>query len=332
MSRDGDKVLAAATGMGASALWWFSENERDRNDKLRQLKFDNRDLNDRLNELMSSGDWYRLTTSAVRDVISGLSTSNAVRTAATPIPSTVNQTRPDLSVGANIPLLSWPPATAPYNGNGNPEAFGELAIAAQAFTFEEPRAWNQGLTLSRSPSTETKQQYFQSAQGLGQALNEVRLSTAQYKTVWTNLFNGNTGGGVSTSPHLNSLQPPGVGGLNAGVASVQPLTAPVVAGHPYQNPQTDAAQRWRVTTAAGGVAAGSVCFTVSFATEYKWIRPQDGAVLPYQPIVVVGGPVFYIEQVSSTGFQVKNASALSGNTVYDLFVSVTGGLSLASGG
>lgn len=320
-----NKILATATGMGASALWWFAQNENDRNDKFRALKLDQRDTQDRLNEHLSSGDWYRLTTPAVRDVISGFSTANAIRTAPTPIPSTLNQSRPDVTGGANIPTMSWPPIAASYNAAGNPEAFGELATAGQVFTFEEPRAWNQGLALARPPSPDTKLQIFYAAQGLVTTVAGLRLNLAQYQTAWTQLFTFAMQAS-SLNPHLDPSKPPTVSAVNGALASVMPLSSASIPSYNYSNPNTDTAMRFRVSVGSGGgLPALSAVFSVSFWTEYKWTR-ADGAVLPTQPVVIANGPFFFIDNITSSGFTVRNANNLVANASLDVFISVSAGV------
>lgn len=326
-----NKLIATATGMGASALWWFAQNEQDRNDRFRNLKADQRDTSDRLNELMSSGDWYRLTTSAVRDVMSGISTANAVRTAPTPIPTTVNQTRPDYTAGTNISSLSWPVQAAPYNSAGNPEAFAELAQAGQVFTFEEPRAWSQGLTLARSPSANTKEQIFLSAQGLSQTLNSLSLTLPQYQVAWTQLFTAASSIQPGISPHQDPSKAPAVGTLNANIASVTPMNPAAIPGYPYNNPNTDAGMRFRITTGAGNVPALATLFSVSFGSEYKWTR-SDGAVFMYQPVVVCNGPLFFADSITPTGFTMRTTNALGASSTFDVFISVSGGVSIGTGG
>lgn len=324
MDNTTDKIVATGLGAGASALWWFQQNERDRADKMRNIQLDGRDTRDRLNDMLSSGDWYRLTTTAVRDVISGFSTANALRVAPTAIPNPVYQTRPDLTGGANIPGLSWPPTVSTYTENGNPQSFGELAQAAQVFTYEENRAWSQGMTLPKPPSQDMKSQIFFAAQGLSNTLAGMKMTMAQYQAAWLAVFlqaHGQSAG----DPHFDPNKSPMAGAFGAGIASVVALTAQNVPGFPYMNPNTDAAMRFRVTTNAA-VGSGNPIFTVTFATSYQWVRPMDGVTLPFQPVVHANGPLFYIEGISHNGFVVKNQNSLAANQVYDVFISVNAGV------
>lgn len=323
MSRDSDNLLAAASGMGASALWWFSQNEDDRNQKLRNLRIDQRNLTDRFNEFQSNGDWYRLTTSAVRDVISGLSTSNAVRTPSGPIPNPSTQVRPDVTSGANIGNLSWPPAVSTYNANGNPESFGELAVAAQVLTFEENRAWQQGMAGARQPTAAQKMQIFLAAQGLSQTLTDESLTLDQYKAAWGSLFG--SAPSPTVDPHIDPSRPPTPSGFAANVTAVVPLSSASIAGHPFTNPNTDTAMRFRVSVGAGGVGATNVVFTVTFGTSWTWTAP-NGQSYPMQPAVLVNAPFFYVDSITASGFQIKAINALTANTAYDVFVICSSGL------
>lgn len=183
------KMMATAAGMGAGALYWFAKSEPERAERIRNLKLDTREVRDRLNELLSSGDWFRVTLPVVRDFIAGLSTAHVPRAIPTAIPASPGS-RPDLSGGENIPSLSWPPQPAAYSSTGNPESFGELAQAAQVLTFEEPRAWSQGLTQRISPTSDAKNQIFWAANALGSTLSSLHLTLEQYQVIWRDLFTG----------------------------------------------------------------------------------------------------------------------------------------------
>lgn len=321
-NRDTDNLVSAAAGMGASALWWFSQNEDDRAQKIRRLREDQRELNVRFNELVGSGDWYRLTTGAVRDVISGLATTNAVRVPSTPIPNPQSQIRPDLTGGANIPGLNWPPTVAGYNQSANPDSLGELALAAQSWTYEENRSWQQGFTLAQRPQPGQKTQIFLAAQGLAQTLATESLTLDGYKTAWGRLF-GNEAQ-VPPDAHLDPARPPSASVVAPNIQSVALLSSSQVPGHPFNNPNTDAAMRFRVSVGPGGVPSAAVAFVVNFGSQYLW--SQNGTLAQFQPVVIVNGPFFYVDNITANGFQIKTVNALSANTTYDVFIMSCAGI------
>jgi hypothetical protein len=303
MSRVGQTAEAALLGAGASTLFWWQQFENDRNNRLRQLQNDNRSTQQQIDDLTTSGDWYRLTTGPVRDIITGIATTMQIATAPTPIPNPSVTARPDLSAGNNVPFMQWPPVTSQYDASGNPETFTELMTAGQVLTYQEPRAWLQGLTQSKVPGTLSLIQIFTAAQGLSLAASAQSMTAAQYQQAFANLFQGiNANANPSAPPlHYDITKGP------TAAANVPAVSTPLLPSAP----NTDAAPQFQLSIASGAIPAGTTLLTVTFGTPYNYVN-QNGVVTPFAPPVICTNPGFTVGTVTSQGFTVVNVGAITG--------------------
>lgn len=304
---DNYKLEAAFAGAGGAALFWWVENERDRTDQIRNNKLDIRDLNNQFQGHIASGDWIRLQAPSVRDTIVGLAAATPTSQPAATVPViTSTLSRPDLSGGSNIATMQWPPRVGSYDAAGRTSAPGEMALAAHVFTFQEPRAFNQGLTLSRAPTGDGLYQIFLSAQGLALTVAELRLTLTQYQQAWRNLFSGTTTptpppSTPAADPHQDITRVPQIvpGSFHSPITAVAPQ-ATTAAG-----PTTDATQRWAVTMSNGTIPAGTNLFSITFKQPYRY-RDANGNVAPLVPLCISTEPTRYeITDVSYTGFTVR---------------------------
>jgi hypothetical protein len=333
-----NETTGALTGAAASALYWWTRNENDRDRRLRDLKADNRDLKERFNELLMGGDLVRMQLPIVRDAVTGIAEASAGAAVASPVPNPTTQSRPNLSSGSNIPGMQWPPLSPNYDSNGNTNQLGEMAIAFRTLTYQENRAWNQGLTLANVPTAGGLLQLFYAAQGLTGAVASLGLSIAQYQTAWTGLFAGfaptpPTPPTTAAVVHEDPSRPPSVSPIFAGL-NIVPLTnqAGGVPGYAYANRNTDSVQRYRVTAPAGGVGAGIAIGTVTFGTEYRY-RDSIGNLVPFQPAIPLAmsslNASFGATNITSTGFTIVAKEVLAGSTVHDVTLVVIPGLPTA---
>src|SRR5262249_23938327 len=147
---------------------------------------------------------------------------------------------------------------------GRTAAPGELALAFHAQTYQEPRAFTQGLTQSKPPTPDQLMQLFWAAQGLSAACTSLKLDPDTWLQLWQNLF-VQASGLPAPAPigpsrpiiylHADPKYPPKASPILAG--SIMPLDMMAAVGPPvfFMNPQTDAAQRWRIILPAAGANA-----------------------------------------------------------------------------
>lgn len=330
---DGIKLDGSLLGAASGALWWLSQDNQDRDERLRSVQLDNRSLSNRLNSLTGSADWVRLTSPAVRDASVGIAAATPTAAAAQTVPPIANAaTRPDLSGGANITQMQWPPSVGQYDAAGRTAGPGELSLAAYALTYQESRAWTQGLAQSQAPTGEQVQQLFYAAQGLSGAAMGMRRSAGEWQAVWKSLLatratgmDGESGAAMQMDPHLDPAKSPSIVAVAA--ARVIALNDPAAGAPPpaMNNPQTDATNRWRIQCGAAGHGAGERLARVTFRTEY-FVRTTGGAK-SFQPVVVTNRPqIVYADNVTSTGFDLIAGSALGGGVMVDVAVAVSAGV------
>ena len=328
MSGENTKGLLA--GGGAAALYWWGRNEDDRTARIRALRADQRDLKERLNELLSTGDWIRLQLPVVRDAITGIASASAGAAVPSPIPNPVSQSRPDVSQGNNVPNMQWPPLAPQYDPNGNTNQVGEMAMAFRTLTYQEPRAFLQGLCLDDVPSAEGLFQIFAAAQGLSAAASSLSLTVAQYKAAWLALFSGLDPTPEIGANHEDPSRRPSATPSIAGLAIV-PLTnvGGSIPGYPYANRNTDAVQRYRITVPPAGVGAGLTVATVQFGAEYRY-RDPNGTSQAFQPAIPMVmsnlGALFGASAITPTGFNLVAQSSLASGTTHDVSLTIIAGV------
>ena len=180
--------LALAAGALAALLVQLDSDQHQRDQRLRELRQDQRDLSVRLNEFLSGWDWSRLLSPLVRDALAGIAAAQRGPMAAALVPRFVLRARPDLTAS---PLrATWPPAAGVYDSHGKPEALGELAEFFFSLCYEEPRIVLRALTQRLPPTSEAKAQLQSAFQGLSVAVTSQNFTLAEWLALWLRLFSG----------------------------------------------------------------------------------------------------------------------------------------------
>lgn len=323
-----DNTSGALVGAGATALYWWARTEDDRRRRYNELRDDQRAIEVRLNEFLASGDIFRIQLPVVRDAFTGIAEASAGTAAPSPVPNPPSFSRPNTTGGANVPFLQWPPAVPLYDRNGNTNTLGEMAVAFRNFTYQENRAWNQGINLAQAPSANGLMQIFWAANGLSSIVSLLNLTADQYKTAWANLF-ATVGGSSLAVSHEDPLRSPSAVATFVGLTIV-PLTSLNGGPGTYANRNTDNAMRFRVTVPGGGVGAGQAIATITFGAEYRYRDPHTGAAVPFQPAIPLAASNlavgFCASNITSTGFTLVAKDVLVGGTVHDLTITVVPGI------
>ncbi|MFO0572386.1 MAG: hypothetical protein U1A78_00165 [Polyangia bacterium] len=338
MSQNNDNLNGALTGIALAAATHWARYEDDSQRRLRNVRLDAEEALDLIRDMQGRGDVIRSRLPTVMDAQVGISIASPQPAAAAVIPSTTPLVRPDLAAQMETAVsdMTWPPEPGQYDDRGMVKRAGELTSLFLSLTYEEIRAFVQGLAQTRPPSRECKVQIFYAANALVAQLCGQKLTWQQYKDAWARLFGvpgGGVGGGntpvVSPDSHSDPAREPKViqGSLATDVQSVVPLSPTYIPGYPFANRNTDAAMRFRVTIGANVVPASSTVVRIQFGTEYKF-RDLNNVLQPVQPCVQVnaaGAPRIYADQITSTTFSLVNAQSLSANTAYDVFITATAG-------
>lgn len=88
-----------ALGAGAltALLVQLDSDQQQRDQRLRELRQDQRELSVRLNEFLSGWDWSRLMSPLVRDALAGIAAAQRRVAAPTLVPQAGLRERPDLT-------------------------------------------------------------------------------------------------------------------------------------------------------------------------------------------------------------------------------------------
>jgi hypothetical protein len=132
---------------------------------------------------------------------SGLALANPTQTTPEILPTSTKLSRPVIDE-SSVSDLSWPLKTGTYDAKGRVTELGDLSRTFLALTFQELRAFIEGAAQEKSPSQAGLTQINRAANQLISVLSTLNLTAAQYATVWTQLFNGNSN--PSTDPHLGT--------------------------------------------------------------------------------------------------------------------------------
>lgn len=322
---ENNNVTAAITGAATALTYWWAANEDDKTQETRDLRAQIRQVDQQTQIFYSSGDYYRMQAPVIRDISIGYAVAMPASKPKSNVPQIVGPiARPDLSSGSNIAQLSYPPKTGTYDASGRTSEPGEMALAAWVQTYQESRAFSQGLLRTQPPTQTEALNLFFSAQGLSHQSMRQNLTQQQWQMLWEKLLTGGSAGlqGV----HEDATKHPVASGGNANI-TVHPLTQGVLIGVacPFVNPNTDSAHHWRfISTSA--LAADDLVMTVTFAAAYQ--RKLDGNNSPFQPVVHVHrGSHFYVKNVTAAGYQIYAAVAVAANVATDIDVSVHAGTS-----
>lgn len=318
MSRNDENLNGAMTGIAIAAAAHWARYDDDTQRRLRNVRLDAEQALDLIRDMQSRGEIVRSRLPTVMDAQVGISIASPQPSAAAVIPSTTPLVRPDLTsqMETAVSEMTWPPEPGEYDDRGMVKQAGELTSMFLSLTYEEVRAFTQGLAQSRPPSRDCKVQIYYAANALVAQLCGQKLTWQQYKDAWARMF----GSGIVTTtldPHIDPSRPPGVGALGGGVLSVVPLTSLPggIPGYAYPNRNTDKGMRFRITT-NGAVGAGNPIVTVSFNSEF---RDENG---PFQPVVLVNGDLpFYAVNITSLSFVLKSTQGLANAQIYDFFAA-----------
>jgi hypothetical protein len=299
-------ALAAAAGFAREG----DETQR----KIRIARDDSTRALREVEELNTRGEVVRSRMPVVMDFDAGLSIANQPNPVPSVTPNTAGVGRPDLATNMSTAIadLKWPPKPGQYDERGNIMAIGELTALASALTYEEVRAFLQGLVQSRQPTAAQKIQIFYAANALTAALYSLSLNEDQYLQAWKSFFAGRIGGAADADGHGLVTSPPVASIIDPGITSVVPLGLPNIPTYSYAHQNTDYVSKWRVTVGAN-VAAGSSAFQITFGTN-PWVKNGK----PYQPVVLSSSPLFVISAVTSSGFTVKTVQVIGGASTLEV--------------
>lgn len=185
---------ALVAGALAAFLVQSDSDQQQRDQRLRDLRQDQRDLSVRLNEILSGWDWSRVMSPLVRDALAGMAAAHRGLRAAALVPRVVLRARPDLT--ASPARVTWPPTAGSYDAQGKPESLGELAEFFFTLCYEEPRIVLRALTQRLPPTEEAKAQLQSAFQALSVAVTSQNYSLAQWLALWLRLFSGALSSGI----------------------------------------------------------------------------------------------------------------------------------------
>ncbi len=301
------KINAAMFGIltAAAASWEGYDNDTQR--RLRNLRNDASDALEQIRDYMSRGEQIRGRLPSVMDALLGLALANPTQTTPEILPTSTKLSRPVIDE-SSVSDLSWPLKTGTYDSKGRVTELGDLSRTFLALTFQELRAFVEGAAQEKSPSQAGLTQINRAANQLISVLSTLNLTAAQYKSVWTQLFDGNSN--PSTDPHLGT---PIIGApvVANNVASVQYLA---------NSTKTDRAMRIRVTAGNGGnINVNNDIVAITFASEWK-----DANGTPITPAIVCSSGLF-ASASSPTGFTIQASTLINTNQFVDFSLIVAGG-------
>ena len=301
-----NKTNAAMLGMLTAAVASWDSYDKDTQRRLRNLRDDADDALSAIKDYQSRGEQIRGRLPLVMDASLGLALANPTTVTPEIIPTTTKLSRPSFDE-ESVQDLSFPPRTGTYDSKGKVSEIGELTRTFLAVTFQEVRAFLEGLTQDKSPTQAGLLQVNRVARSLVATVSQLNLSTAQYAAAWKTLFGGATTTATDLHLGLPQIGPPNTAG---NVQAVQFFATGV---------KTDRAMRIRVTAAGVNVAAATDCATITFASDWK-----DSSGQPVIPAIVCSQG-FQASAVTSTSFVVTTTVGILANTFSDVSVIVSGG-------
>ena len=302
-----DKTNAAMLGMLAAAVTSWDSYDKDTQRRLRNLRDDAEDALQQIREYRSRGEQVRLRLPSVMDALLGIALANPTQTTPEILPSSTKLTRPQMDEGSASDL-SWPPKTGTYDSQGRVSELGELTRTYLAHTFQEVRAFIEGMAQDKAPSQAGLLQINRAAKQLIYVLSTLNLTSDSYRHIWTTLFSSTPGSPSPSDPHLGV---PTIGAVIPGnnVQSISFLANSV---------KSDRAMRIRIVAGAGQIPAQTDLVTVTFAAEWK-----DSANNPVIP-AIVGSNGLYASGASSQGFTIALGNTVPVGTAQDYNILVGG--------
>jgi len=300
------KTSAAMWGILTAAVASWDSYDKDTQRRLRNLRDDAAGALDQIRDYTTRGEQVRLRLPSVMDALLGIALANPTQTTPEILPSSTKLTRPVIDEGSASDL-SWPVKTGSYDGKGRVSELGELSRTFLALTFQEVRAFLEGLAQEKSPTQAGLLQINRAAKQLVYVLSTLNLTSDQFRSIWTQLFSGSTS--PTADPHLGS---PTIGTIIAGnnVQSISFVSGSV---------KTDRAMRLRIFAGSGNVPAQTDLVTVSFASE--WRDTSNSPIIPS----IVGSQGLYATNVSAQSFSIQLSNLILANTSQDFFLIISGG-------
>ena len=216
MAKDDNTLNGTLTGVALAAAAHWARYDDGTQRSLRNVRADAEEALDRIRDSQSRGEALRSRLPAVMDAQVGIALASPQTTAAAVIPSTNPLTRPDLTtqMESAISEMSWPPEPGQYDERGLVKQAGELTAMFLAMTYEEVRAFVQGLAQARPPSADCKMQTYYAANALVAQLCAQKLTWQQYRDVWG-------GQHIGASDRSRATQQPSTAAADSGAAGQQ---------------------------------------------------------------------------------------------------------------
>ena len=300
------KTSAAMWGILTAAVASWDSYDKDTQRRLRNLRDDAAGALDQIRDYTTRGEQVRLRLPSVMDALLGIALANPTQTTPEILPSSTKLSRPVIDEGSASDL-SWPVKTGSYDVKGRVSELGELSRTFLALTFQEVRAFLEGLAQEKSPTQAGLLQINRAAKQLVYVLSTLSLDNDSYRHIWTNLFSGSPGT-VVADPHLGTptitnIQP----GNNIGSITFSPAST-----------KNDREMRIRITAGGGGPipALADLC-TVTFASA--WSNTNG----PLVPAVVCGYPL-YASQANSQAFVIQLSASINAGETRDIPILVGG--------
>lgn len=303
---ENNKISGAMAGFLAAGLASINRYDTETQRRIRNAKEDSRDALDQIADYKSSGEQIRGRLPVVMDAQIGLALANPTQVAPEILPTQTRLTRPTFEE-ESVADLSWPPRPGSYDAKARVSEIGELSRTFLALTFQEVRAFIEGLAQAKSPGQAGLQQISRAANQLIAVAASLNLSAAQYAAAWQRLFTG--AAATNSDPHAGV---PVIGIPNAANNVVAVTFAP-------SSVKSDRAMRLRISSGAGTVSTGSDVVTVTFASEWK-----DASGSPMTP-AIFGSQGLFAAAASSTGFTLQVSQAIGNNTTQEYSVFAYGG-------
>ncbi len=308
---ENSKTTAAIAGMLTAAVASWDRYDTDTQRRLRNLKLDNEDLITQLRDYLSRGEQIRGRLPVPMDAQLGLALANPTTVSPEILPTATKLSRPVFDE-ESVSDLSFPPKTGTYDGKGRVSELGEMTRTFLAFTFQELRAFLEGLAQDKSPSQAGLLQINRAAHQLIGVLATLNLTSAQYAAAWQKVFAGLPPS--TPDPHLGT---PTIGTPNGANNVLSVAFVP-------SSCKTDRAMRIRITAGAGIIGSGSDVVNIIFASEWK--DSNGNPVIP----AIVGSQGLYASASSSTGFTVQLANSIAPGGSQDFSIVVSSGGSSAN--
>lgn len=316
MSRN-DTLNGAMTGIAIAAAAHWARYDDDTQRRLRNVRLDTEEALDLIRSTQSRGEVLRSKLGPVQDAQVGLALASPAPVASAVVPSTTPTIRPDITsqMEAAVCDMQWPPASGSYDDKGLVKQAGELTSMFLALTYEEVRAFVQGLAQSKMPNCDAKLQIFYAANALVAQLGGQKLTWQEYKDAWARMFGLGPLGGSNN--HNDTAKAPVVLSKDPGITSVVPRGLPDLVGYQLRHNNTDRASKWRMTVGNANVNAGTANVAFRFGSPYFG---PDGQ--PFEPAIGISSGQFFVATVDALGFVLNNNQALLANTIYDFSIVV----------